>query len=216
MARARLRAARLQPGRVSTWISDEGSRGKAGSSACTKSGRSCRASTGAGSRSSCVTCSNSSTPTGREALEAAHPGRPAPRDPRHCPARRHPRTRHRRSSALPPRAAWPRDQRLLVVAGMLLSGMSTSVVTPPAAAARVACSNPSHSARPGSLMWTCVSTRPGSTTNAPASSVYARRSSSVRGDTCDAAIANLDGGGAHAAGQHDTLAADGECGHRVK
>ena len=32
---------------------------------------------------------------------------------------------------------------------MLLSGMSTSVVTPPAAAARVAVSKPSHAVRPG-------------------------------------------------------------------
>jgi hypothetical protein len=34
---------------------------------------------------------------------------------------------------------------------MLLSGMSRIVVTPPAAAARVAVSNPSHSVRPGSF-----------------------------------------------------------------
>ena len=49
----------------------------------------------------------------------------------------------------------------VVVAGMLLSGISISVVTPPAAAACVAVQNPSHSVRPGSLMCTCVSTRPG-------------------------------------------------------
>ena len=40
----------------------------------------------------------------------------------------------------------------VVVGGMLLSGMSTIVVTPPAAAARVAVAKPSHSVRPGSLM----------------------------------------------------------------
>jgi len=39
-----------------------------------------------------------------------------------------------------------------VVAGIELSGISMSVVTPPAAAALVAVSNPSHSVRPGSLM----------------------------------------------------------------
>lgn len=39
--------------------------------------------------------------------------------------------------------------------------MSTMVVTPPAAAARVAVAKPSHSVRPGSLSWTWVSTRPG-------------------------------------------------------
>jgi hypothetical protein len=40
------------------------------------------------------------------------------------------------------------------VGGMLFSGMSTTVVTPPASAARVALANPSHSVRPGSLTWT--------------------------------------------------------------
>src|SRR5438445_656160 len=52
---------------------------------------------------------------------------------------------------------------------MLFSGMSTMVVTPPAAAARVAVSNPSHSVRPGSFTWTCVSTTPGSTARVPTS-----------------------------------------------
>ena len=58
-----------------------------------------------------------------------------------------------------------------VVTGLLLSGMSTSVVTPPAAAACVALSKPSHSVRPGSLTWTWLSTRPGSRTRSPTSSV---------------------------------------------
>jgi hypothetical protein len=57
----------------------------------------------------------------------------------------------------------------VVVGGMLLSGMSTRVVTPPAAAARVALRKPSHSVRPGSLMCTCESTMPGMTTRSPAS-----------------------------------------------
>src|SRR5207244_3676607 len=39
----------------------------------------------------------------------------------------------------------------------------------PAAAARVAVSNPSHSVRPGSFTWTCVSTTPGSTARVPTS-----------------------------------------------
>ena len=43
---------------------------------------------------------------------------------------------------------------VVVVTGELLSGMSKSEVIPPAAAARVAVSNPSHSVRPGSLMCT--------------------------------------------------------------
>ena len=38
-----------------------------------------------------------------------------------------------------------------VVAGTQLSGMSTTVVIPPAAAAWVAVEKPSHSVRPGSL-----------------------------------------------------------------
>ena len=57
----------------------------------------------------------------------------------------------------------------LVVAGMLLSGMSTIVVTPPAAAARVPVSKPSQSVLPGSLMCTWVSTSPGRTTRSPTS-----------------------------------------------
>src|SRR5262245_39364331 len=52
---------------------------------------------------------------------------------------------------------------------MELRGMSTMVVVPPAAAARVAESNPSQSVRPGSFTWTWVSTRPGRTTRSPAS-----------------------------------------------
>ena len=52
----------------------------------------------------------------------------------------------------------------VVVGGIELSGMSTSVVTPPAAAARVAVAKPSHSVRPGSLMCTWLSTSPGIST----------------------------------------------------
>lgn len=50
----------------------------------------------------------------------------------------------------------------MVVGGMALSGMSTTVVTPPKAAARVPVQKPSHSVRPGSLRCTWASTRPGS------------------------------------------------------
>ena len=53
----------------------------------------------------------------------------------------------------------------VVVAGIEFSGMSRIVVTPPAAAARVAVAKPSHSVRPGSLTCTCVSTSPGSSTS---------------------------------------------------
>ncbi len=72
------------------------------------------------------------------------------------------------------RAAWRAGPRRVVVGGTELSGMSTSVVTPPSAAARVAVANPSHSVRPGSLTCTWVSTTPGSTIDA----CRARRSTS--------------------------------------
>ena len=55
------------------------------------------------------------------------------------------------------------------VGGTLFSGMSKIVVTPPAAAARVALSKPSQPVRPGSLTWTWVSTSPGITTKSPKS-----------------------------------------------
>src|SRR6266550_2609025 len=55
------------------------------------------------------------------------------------------------------------------VGGSELSGMSASVVTPPAAAPRVAARQPSHSSRPGSLTWTCASTTPGNTCSPRAS-----------------------------------------------
>ena len=54
--------------------------------------------------------------------------------------------------------------------GRLFSGMSMMVVTPPAAAARVAVAKPSHSVRPGSLTCTWVSTMPGSSTSSSARS----------------------------------------------
>ena len=57
----------------------------------------------------------------------------------------------------------------LTVGGIELSGISTIVVVPPAAAALVAVPNPSHSDRPGSLTWTWESTSPGMTTRSPKS-----------------------------------------------
>lgn len=58
----------------------------------------------------------------------------------------------------------------MVVGGRELRGMSTRVVMPPAAAARVAVQKPSHSVRPGSLTCTWVSTSPGSRASSPKSS----------------------------------------------
>src|SRR6185312_6706959 len=73
------------------------------------------------------------------------------------------------TSTQPPRAVGclRRSALAVVVGGRQLSGMSTSVVTPPSAAARVALAKPSHSVRPGSLTWTWVSTTPGSRTSCP-------------------------------------------------
>ncbi len=58
----------------------------------------------------------------------------------------------------------------VVVSGRQLRGMSTTVVKPPAAAARVAVAKPSQSVRPGSLMWVWASTRPGRRAREPRSS----------------------------------------------
>ena len=83
---------------------------------------------------------NPSTPAAKSGLSsAALPGTTPPQKPT--------------STASFPAAAasFSPNAATLVVAGMLLSGMSTIVVTPPAAAARVAVANPSHSVRPGSL-----------------------------------------------------------------
>ena len=75
------------------------------------------------------------------------------------------------TSAVPPAAsALARSPLAVVVTGTLFRGMSTIVVTPPAAAARVAVWNPSHSVRPGSFTWTWVSTTPAITTEFPTSS----------------------------------------------
>ena len=66
-------------------------------------------------------------------------------------------------------ASFSANAVLVVVTGSELSGMSTSDVTPPAAAARVAVSKPSHSVRPGSFTCTWQSTSPGPITQSPKS-----------------------------------------------
>ena len=142
------------------------------SSAWTSSGALPRASSGmAMARSGSTTCSNSGTPDSvRKHLNANAPARAiaatSPALPGTTPPANATSTHTRPSAA----AAFVSSAASDVVAGMLLSGMSISVVTPPAAAARVAVSNPSHSERPGSSMWTCVSTSPGSTARSPTSS----------------------------------------------
>ncbi len=149
-----------------------------GSSACTISTLPSEA-TSASAASSCAgsRCPNSSTPDGaRNALN--------PRTPASCSGRSAPRF----SGTAPPQNATSTlslpavAARLAsragtdVVGGIELSGMSTSVVTPPAAAARVADANPSHAVRPGSLTCTWLSTRPGSSTSSSASSTASLRS----------------------------------------
>ena len=75
--------------------------------------------------------------------------------------------------------------------------MSTSVVTPPAAAARVAVSKPSHSVRPGSLTCTWVSTMPGETTRSPRVEHpgAGRILAVVLDDPLDDAVLDVQGGG---------------------
>ena len=82
-----------------------------------------------------------------------------PNTPASCSGRRSPRF----PGTAPPQKptstnAWPAaaarfssSAARLTVGGMLFSGMSRMVVTPPAAAARVAEAKPSHSVRPGSF-----------------------------------------------------------------
>ena len=60
---------------------------------------------------------------------------------------------------------------LVIVTGIQFNGISTKVVIPPAAAAWVAVLKPSHSVRPGSLICTCESTKPGINILLPRSSI---------------------------------------------
>ena len=80
------------------------------------------------------------------------------------------------------------------VGGMLLSGMSMIVVTPPAAAARVAVVKPSQSVRPGSFTCTWESTRPGSSTSSSAEAQLRRgvEFGVVRRDRDDPAVTHPD------------------------
>ena len=142
-----------------------------GSSACTISSPS-NAAISVAAAPSCSSSSdpNSSTPDGHR--KHLNPNTPASWSSRRCP---------RSSGTAPPQnptSTWAlpsaadrfsASASTVVVGGMLFSGMSRIVVTPPAAAARVAVSNPSHSVRPGSFTCTWVSTTPGRITRSPAS-----------------------------------------------
>ena len=152
-------------------LSPAGSRSAPGHSACTSSGRPSADSTGmTSSRSFSLTCGNSSTPDGQRkhlkpSTPAAASGSRWSTLPGTTPPQNATSTWHSRAAARRFVSSASTD----VVAGTLLSGMSTIVVTPPAAAARVACTKPSQSVRPGSLTCTWESTRPGRTTRSPAS-----------------------------------------------
>ena len=149
-----------------------------GASAWTSIGTSHRARTdSARRRSASSTAPNSGTPDGTR--KHLNPRTPASTSASSSPALSGTTPpQNPTSTCTRPRAAarFASSAATVVVAGTLLSGMSTIAVTPPAAAARVAVSKPSQSVRPGSLTCTCVSTRPGDTTRSPKSISSAYRS----------------------------------------
>src|SRR5215475_6752332 len=138
----------------------------AASSACTMSSASSAAIPArAASRLAESRWPNSGTPEStRNALKPNTPARCSPASSPRLPGTAPPQ---KPTSTQPPRAVGRlrRSALAVVVGGRQLSGMSTSVVTPPSAEARVALAKPSHSVRPGSLTWTWVSTTPGSSTS---------------------------------------------------
>src|SRR5579859_4406754 len=142
------------------------------SSACTSSGTPALVSTGIARRSTpSSTCGKSSTPDStRKHLNATHPASASARSSATLPGTTPPVNATSTASCPSVAAAFASNAASVVVGGDALSGMSTIVVTPPAAAARVAVAKPSHSLRPGSLTCTCVSTRPGMSTRSPTSS----------------------------------------------
>ena len=71
-------------------------------------------------------------------------------------------------------------------------GMATTQVKPPRAAARLPVSTVSASSRPGWRRWACRSTRPGATTQPPASMVAS--ADEVGADGGDAAVLDDDVG----------------------
>ena len=141
------------------------------SSACTMSIDRASASTAiARSISSAVTGGNSSTPDStRKHLNPNTPSATSGSRSSSLPGTRPPQKPTSTQTAPRAAARFASSAATEVVGGMLLSGMSTMVVTPPAAAARVAVANPSHSVRPGSLTCTWVSTSPGISTSSSAS-----------------------------------------------
>src|SRR5438067_855295 len=140
-----------------------------------------RAAASAGSSSSGVRCGNSSTPLGQR--NAFTPTTPHSASSRSASAsvRTSPPQSAKSTIALADAASYlASNAAASIVGGIELSGMSAMVVTPPAAAPRVAATQPSHSVRPGSFTCTCPSTTPGSTTS-PRASISCRASPSPCG-----------------------------------
>src|SRR5277367_1906146 len=174
-----------------------------GNSACASKGAPSAASFGNATRKSAsVTCANSSTPLGtRKHLNPKTPASHSAGSSSEFPGTTPPQNPVSTQSFPAAAASFSRNAAAVVVAGMLFSGISIKVVTPPAAAARVAVENPSQSARPGSLMCTCVSTTPGITTKSPASctvlpegiSPYAETAAITPARTCIAAARSPSG-----------------------
>ena len=118
----------------------DGSRSSAGNSACTSSGRPSAASTGSALAQICFAdVLELVDARGRQEALEAEDAAPGERRERRRVARDHAAPEPDVDMAAPARGARLASKpATVVVAGMLLSGMSTSVVTPPAAAARVA------------------------------------------------------------------------------
>src|SRR3977135_3762131 len=101
-------------------------------------------------RSCSATCSNSGTPDGtRKHLNPTTPARCMARNSPALPGTTPPQKPTFTQHFLRAAVRLASSAAAVVVAGTLLSGMSISVVMPPAAAARVAVSKPSQSLRPG-------------------------------------------------------------------
>jgi hypothetical protein len=126
---------------------------------------------------------NSGTPeTDMKALKPTTPRSASSSRRSALPGTRPPHSAKSTSAAPSAAARLASNATASVVGGSAFSGMSTAVVVPPAASARVPVSKPSHAVRPGSLRWTWASTTPGRTCR-PVASISSRADSSSAGAT---------------------------------
>jgi hypothetical protein len=141
------------------------------SSQCTSKGMLCFAITGITFRKSAsVTLGNSSIPECvRKALNPNTPASIKPSISFSLPGTMPPQNPQLACNWSFAAASFRWKASALVVTGVEFSGISTSVVIPPVIAALVAVSNPSQPVRPGSLIWTCGSIKPGINALSPAS-----------------------------------------------